>query len=114
MTRITLPWPHRNLSSNARVHWRRRADAVKGYRQDAHTLAKVARASGDTLDFTFHPPNNIRRDAHNMPHMMKAAIDGIADAMGRDDSEFRCIFPSKFSEVVKGGAVVVTITDSNG
>lgn len=110
--RITLSWPSADLSSNARIHWSKRARAVASYRTEARTLAKVARASGSIIEFAYHPPDNRRRDAHNMPHMLKSAIDGIADAMGRDDSEFRCIFPSQFAEAVKGGAVVVTITPS--
>ena len=73
-------------------------------------MAREAGANGDLIDFAYHPPDKRRRDAQNMPHMLKAAIDGMADAMGRDDSNFRCTFPSKFSEVVKGGKIVVTVT----
>lgn len=83
---------------------------MKSYRQEAWALAKQSGANGDQIEFTYYPPDNRRRDAQNMPHMLKAAIDGMADAMGRDDSNFRCIFPSKFSEVVPGGRIVVTVT----
>ena len=73
-------------------------------------MAREAGANGDLIDFAYHPPDKRRRDAQNMPHMLKAAIDGMSDAMGCDDSNFRCTFPSKFSDVVKGGKIVVTVT----
>jgi len=73
-------------------------------------MARKAGANGDLIEFAYHPPDNRRRDAQNMPHMLKAAIDGMSDAMGRDDSNFRCTFPSKFSSVTPGGAIVVTVT----
>lgn len=112
---IRLPWPDKQLSSNARGHWRRKADAVKDYRASAHWLAKLQHPTSDPasiLRFTFHPPDRRKRDLHNMPHMMKAAIDGIADAMGVDDNKFRVEWPTEFSDVVKGGSVLVEVVPS--
>ena len=63
-----------------------------------------------TLTFSYYPPDRRKRDAQNMPHMLKSAIDGIADAMGVDDSGFRCVFPSAFEEPSKFGSVLVEIT----
>lgn len=109
---IRLSWPSRDLSSNARGHWASRSRAVKAYRREAWAMCqrhKVQAMPGAVLEFTYAPPDRRRRDAQNMPHMLKAAIDGIADAMGCDDHGFRCVFPSQFSEPVKGGAVLVHI-----
>lgn len=112
MTTLVLSWPDKALSSNARRHWSKVAQAKRKYRIEAEawTLFHGAGVSPNAvLQFTFHPPDRRKRDAHNMPHMMKAAIDGIADAMGCDDNNFQCIFPSQFAEPVKGGKVVVEI-----
>ena len=107
---FNLSWPSKDLSSNSRVHWSRRSGAVKAYRAEAWAMAMQSGANGDLIRFEYHPPDMRRRDAQNMPHMLKAAIDGMADAMGRDDSNFECAFPSKFSTVIPGGRVVVTVT----
>lgn len=110
---VTLPWPSKHLSRNARVHWAVRFRATKAARTLAFWEGRVAKlppTPDAVMTFTFHPPDNRRRDAHNMPDMMKAYIDGLADAMGVDDLNFQCRFPSKFAEVRKGGQVVVEIT----
>ena len=44
-----------------------------------------------------------------MPGMMKAGIDGIADAMGCDDHGFRPRWPEAFNEPTKGGAVMIHV-----
>ena len=45
------------------------------------------------------------------PATQKAAIDGIADAIGIDDRTFKCVWPTKFGEVVTHGRVVIKITN---
>lgn len=113
MTRLVLPWPVKALSSNARVHWATRAVAVKKARRDACLIAMAAKLGRDktaVLVFTYHPPTRARRDVQNMPHLLKAAIDGIADAMGCDDHAFRPRFPDHFAAPVKHGAVIVEIS----
>ena len=118
---IELPWPDKRLSKNARGQWSRvfqrgRARLVAAQRREAWALSWQARLKdlagrdGYKLRFTFHPPNNLKRDVHNVPAMLAGAIDGIADCLGADDSTFECIFPSKFSEVVKGGKIVVEVS----
>lgn len=109
---LRLPWPDKALSSNARTHWAKRARAVKTYRHNAGWIARSHMVCPDPaadLTFTYYPPDRRKRDPQNMPHMLKAAIDGIADAMGCDDHQFRCVFPSEFEEPVKGGAVLVHV-----
>ena len=110
---ITLPYPHKDLSQNARINWRPLADLKAKYRHDAWALtleAKVPFWEGARLEFTFHPPDARKRDVQNVPAMLKAAIDGIADGMGCDDNGFRCKFPEEFAGKVKSGCVVVRIT----
>lgn len=76
--------------------------------------AAVATDPAATLEFQFHPPDRRRRDLSNMPATAKSQIDGIAQAMGCDDEGFRCIWPTAFSEPVKGGCVIVTIKTTKG
>ena len=47
------------------------------------------------LTFEFHPPPRSRPDCQNLPATQKAAIDGIADALGMDDRLFLCRFPER-------------------
>ena len=55
------------------------------------------------------PPDRRKRDCQNMPHMLKAYIDGIADAMGCDDNGFRVRYPDRFDHTVKGGAILCEV-----
>lgn len=107
---VQLPWPHKDLSPNARIHWRKRSAVVKSSRWVACILAKEAGAAqmeADTLSaiITFHPPDKRRRDRDNMIASLKSACDGIADALGVDDSKW--IPTYHVGEPVKGGRVVV-------
>ncbi|MEW2911431.1 hypothetical protein [Leisingera sp. JC11] len=109
---IKFPWPPKGLQPHAKGHWRPKAAATKAYRQTSTWHAKLAGVKPDTgavLEFTFCPPNRMRRDLQNMPSQMKPLIDGIADAMGVDDHGFRCLWPFEFGPVEKGGAVYVEI-----
>jgi crossover junction endodeoxyribonuclease RusA len=116
MTRqaLILPWPSRDLSPNARVHWARKGKAAKKYRADCHLLTKAA---GITITWdgpahlwiTFYPPDKRARDDDNLIASFKSGRDGIADALGIDDKRFR-IHPWVSDEVRKGGAVEVAIT----
>lgn len=93
MSPIVLPWPPAELSSNARVHWAKRARATKKYRGDANMATLAARpvvpSDGDiALTVRFVPPHN-RMDRGNYPGMAKAALDGVADALAVNDKRFR-------------------------
>jgi crossover junction endodeoxyribonuclease RusA len=85
-------------------------------RREAHALALEAgvrdlSTQRPLLRFHFHPPDNRKRDLSNMPATQKAAIDGIADAMGVDDAGFLCAWPMTWAEPVEGGAVVIQVSD---
>jgi crossover junction endodeoxyribonuclease RusA len=109
---ITLPWPDKALSPNARVHWAVKAKAVKAARQAAGWATKAAgvKVEGEGfiyLQITFNPPSKRRHDLDNCVARAKSLFDGIADALGVDDSRFRYGF--EFGESVKGGRVTVEI-----
>lgn len=109
---IRLDWPTPALWQNRRAHWSQRSREVAAARKAAWSLAnqqRVTRMPNAVLEFTFHPPPKSRPDLQNMPATQKAAIDGIADAMGCDDRGFRCVWPMGFGERVKGGSVLVHV-----
>jgi crossover junction endodeoxyribonuclease RusA len=113
---FTLPWPPRCLHPNSRKHWGERGPAVKKARADAYLLTKAAMGSfalafpegvGVYVKLTFCPPNKRKHDIDGCLSANKAALDGIADALGVDDSRFSLTLER--GAVVKGGAVHVTV-----
>jgi crossover junction endodeoxyribonuclease RusA len=111
-TRITLSWPDRDLNPNSRVHWSAKAKAVKAARHEAGwALRRTFRTKPGwdrvAVDMVFCPPDERRRDRDNLIASSKAIQDGIADALGVDDSKFTTTY--SIGEPVKGGTVVVTI-----
>jgi crossover junction endodeoxyribonuclease RusA len=117
---ISLPWPDRRLSPNARLHWRAKAPVTKKARTDAMlaTYAALgcglrevrANLSGDgpiSLKVTFYPPDRRHRDDDGMVGSFKAARDGIADALGVNDRRFRPHY--YFAEAEKPGRIEVVV-----
>jgi crossover junction endodeoxyribonuclease RusA len=118
MMTVTLGWPSPNLSPNARPHWAALARAKKAARREGNVEGRLAGvfhrdwldgAKTVAIQVTFIPPNAIRRDADNMLASIKAHLDGIADAIGIDDSRWTWAAPV-IAKPEKPGRVVVTIT----
>jgi crossover junction endodeoxyribonuclease RusA len=115
MREVWLPWPPKECSPNARVHWSKRAKAAKQYRELCCIAAKNGRLSVEGIDgrihlwLDFYPPNRQRRDDDNLMAAFKAGRDGLADALGLDDARFVC-HPWLKDEPVKGGKVHARIT----
>jgi len=91
---LTLPWPPRELSPNARTHWRRAAPIKAKYRDACYILAKQSRIAidwdGDVhVWIDFYPPDRRHRDDDNMIAAFKAGRDGVAEAVGVNDKRFR-------------------------
>lgn len=112
--RVVLPWPSAALSPNARHgHWASRARAVKQARVDAQMCAREQRFGGVPddgpilLTLTFCPPDNRRRDLDGLLSRAKAALDGLADALGVDDRRFHPRIG--WGEQTRGGALIVEI-----
>lgn len=107
---LTFPWPPRELSPNARVHWGARARAVKRYRSECGWIARTAKAKAPeghiSLKVTFSPPNLKQRDQDNMISSIKALFDGLADALGVNDRQFR---PTYEYSTDRTGKVIVEI-----
>ncbi|SFU97901.1 hypothetical protein [Pseudomonas sp. OV546] len=113
MIDMTLPWPPKELSPNARVHWRQKHKYAKAYRRTCGliALALVApRLTGKKYFWvTFCPPNRRSYDDDNLLARFKAGRDGIADGLGIDDKNF--ITTITIGDPVPGGAVRVNIRD---
>ncbi|MCF6780900.1 endodeoxyribonuclease RusA [Stutzerimonas stutzeri] len=113
MTEVLLPWPPKELSPNSRKHWRAKAPIAKKYRADCHLLCKAAGMvmpeGRALLAIEFLPPDRRKRDDDNMLSAFKAGRDGLADALGVDDSVF--VSQVRLSKTVHpGGAVRVTLS----
>jgi len=116
---LVLPWPSRDLHPNARVHWARKAKATKSARQDAHFAAlhcgwmdlRFPEEVRLHLWIDFYPPDRRRRDDDGLLASMKAARDGIADALNVDDRRF-VSHPWIKDEVRKPGQVRIRVTAS--
>lgn len=104
MKLLTLPWPYPELSPNARVHWGLKSSAVAKYRGDCFFLARAAgwdkdlgqrlaleahaRGTSLLLRLDFLPASNRNRDDDNLIAGFKAGRDGVALALGLNDSLF--------------------------
>ena len=122
---VTLPWPHKDLSPNARKHWAALSVAKKKARETAHyaTLEAAGSRMGEfraslagegriALTVTFYPPDKRRRDDDNMVAAFKASRDGIADALQVDDRRFRPHY--YFEDAAKPGRVEIAIGGEAG
>ena len=98
---VTLSLPPKALTPNARSHWAAKAKAVQAYRGEAFLMAGRAVAGVDKgghwwalvgteimVRSTFWFRVNRRRDRDNAQASLKSALDGIAEALGVDDSRF--------------------------
>ena len=107
------PWPPRELSPNARVHFMALSRVKKRYRADCGMLAllygqKVRGADGFNVTLTFHPPDRRHRDDDNLEASFKSGRDGIAEALGVDDRKWT-VTRAPLGEPVPGGCVMVEI-----
>ena len=113
---VTLPWPDKSLSPNARVHYMVKARAVRKARDAAFWFTWEAQGGhrpgwpAAALDVTFCPPSRRRFDVDNAVSRCKANFDGMSDALGIDDARFVPTY--RMGDPVKGGAVVVTVRRS--
>jgi crossover junction endodeoxyribonuclease RusA len=108
---VTLPFPDKRLSPNARLHHMALSRAKKTARWASYALAQPLgkiEASALHVTITICPPDRRHRDEDNMIASLKASNDGVADAIGVDDSKWRVTHV--FGEPVKGGSVTIEIT----
>ena len=109
---ITLPWPPKELSPNARLHWSKLAKAKKAYRwvcalQAREQGARAIKTKKLHLSLTFYPPTRRAFDLDNSLARMKSGLDGLADVLGVDDKHWSLSI-ARSEEI--GGMVKVVIT----
>jgi crossover junction endodeoxyribonuclease RusA len=113
---VDLPWPPAILSPNSRGHWAKLAKEKKAYRRDCAILAIAAGArfrkwpDNLALRITFRPPTSSRYDLDNALARIKSGLDGIADAIGVDDSGWS-IAIAKGERGEHGGFVRVEVVE---
>lgn len=117
---VTLPWPPKELSPNARLHWAKVMKFKKAYREACYylTLAEIDRTKkfGDgplLVDLEFRKPSRRAMDWDNLIARMKAGLDGVSDALKINDRQFR--LSMRVADEI-GGFVKVRITqgEENG
>ena len=111
---FTLPWPPSSLNPNTRKHWASHAAAKKGYRTSCawHAVSQGAKKLPPgriTVSLRFVPPDRRRRDLDNLIASMKSGLDGLADALGVDDNNFRLV-AELVTDGTIGGMVKVEVT----
>lgn len=112
-TTVFLPWPDKRLSPNARQHWAALAKAKRTAKLYTYHLALEAGVTKIDADkvlvrYSFFPPSRRAYDLDNLVASMKAAADGLALAIGVDDSKWE-IAISPRGPVEKNGMVKVDI-----
>jgi crossover junction endodeoxyribonuclease RusA len=114
--KLTLPWPHKDLSPNGRAHHFAKARAAKAARLLAWGLTLEAMkgrqptSEAIALHWDFHPKTANLPDGDNAEASVKAYRDGIADALGINDAKFTAT--RTIGQPVKGGAVNVTVREA--
>jgi crossover junction endodeoxyribonuclease RusA len=117
---ITLSWPASALWPNRSNghHWATRGGYAAAARQEAIVLTLQA-LKGSTLKpplsvtYTFHPPTARRFDLEGAYSALKAAQDGIADALRIDDYAFAPVTLLRGGPAA-GGSVIAEIREVAG
>lgn len=111
---LDLPYPDKILWPNGRGHHMAVARAKKSHKAWANIacLGKSIDGPGRPCRFqlhaTFHRKTRHAVDRDNASASLKAYQDGIAAALGTDDSAF--LEPAiYFAEPVKGGRVIIEV-----
>ena len=111
-TVLVLPFPDSALMPNESQgkHWAVTRPARNKAKSDAFYLTKQAGWQGrdvsGCLKITFYCPDRRKRDLDNLIHAMKPALDGVARAIGIDDSNFKPLLSDSCVADSKAGARV--------
>jgi crossover junction endodeoxyribonuclease RusA len=105
---VKLPFPPSELMPNRRLgkHWGSTHDIKTGSRDGAYKATQEAMQTWKEpegnipVSILFLSPDKRHRDLDNCLAASKAALDGIAKALGVDDKRFR---PIMIDEVYSGG-----------
>jgi crossover junction endodeoxyribonuclease RusA len=112
---VTLPWPPKELNPNQsqKIHWAKKNRIAQGYKVACWWACVAAKFEAPNTDgriyvwLDFYPPDRRRRDEDNAIAAMKHGLDGVAKAIGVDDSRFK--LQPFFHEQI-GGMVKIRLT----
>lgn len=114
--KFTLPFPDKVLMPNRKhgQHWAKTQKAKKYAFEVAFYFAKMQDLSQFALvngtrpvRIVFYMPDRRKRDLDNLLSAMKPSLDGLAQALGVDDSSFTPITISKDYDKEKRGFVEI-------
>ncbi len=99
---ITLPWPdsallpNRNTRFDRGAHFSRR-EAARNYKMQAYLLSRQYQTGRDIdrISIDFYPPDNRHRDIDGMLSSIKPGIDGIFEALEKNDASIKTITLTK-------------------
>ena len=115
---IRLPWPDTSLMANRKggKHWGSTHAAKVRARESAFFAAKEALGRNSLtpagqmpVSITWVAPNKVRRDLDGLLSAEKPRLDGIAAALGIDDSQFMPLILDRALDAEKKGFVLVEI-----
>lgn len=113
---IRLPFPAPELFPNRKngMHYRATSAIKQKQNSDAYFATKAActfKVPDGYIPITclFLTPDNRRRDGDNMLAAAKALLDGMAQALGVDDSRFKPILVDWARGPDKVGALIVGV-----
>jgi crossover junction endodeoxyribonuclease RusA len=113
-----LPWPPASLHPNGRAHHMVKARAANKAKRDAYLVALSA-SRGVQLStgrlrvhMEFRPTTRRGRDKDNSLASCKAQLDGIASALGVNDSRFDPVVEFAEPKRARVPSVMVTITEA--
>lgn len=114
--KIILPWPAMALMPNRRNgrHWTSTTKARDSSRALGYFAAKAVCERFECIgnvpvSITFYAPDKRGRDLDGLLSSLKHALDGIADALGVNDKQFRPITIDAALDEEKKGYVLVEI-----
>lgn len=110
MNTVEIPYPPTELNPNSRKCRQVKAMIGKKYKNDVFWLCRAAKLTcpdSDKVDVWLdaYPPNKHDRDGDNFVASCKAAFDGIALAINKNDKYF-VIHPPIFHDETKNKVVV--------
>lgn len=125
MISFSLPWPSAKLNPNRckGLHWAATSKLRKDARDFAqrqarytvsqYTLPDSYKAGEIPLTIVFIQPDRRARDRDNLLAALKPSLDGVADAMGVNDSQFEPVTIRR-EYGAKPGSVRIEIGGSHG
>ena len=115
---IKLPFPDASLFPNRKngKHWTATSAAKDAQKNDAYMLTKQAMQEQPSsfgeadipLSLVYLTPDKRKRDLDNMLAASKSLIDGMAQALGVDDSRFKPVLVD-WVQGPKGGALMAAV-----